>query len=111
LLNVKLDIPERWRVDACRRQGAGIEPELANGVGEADAGGVDARQQRGVERAGDGTAADERHAEADTFFFGEADDFDEEWQAPAAERFDQCNAHHHAEDAIEGAGPRHGVEV
>ena len=56
-------------------------------------------------------AADERHAEADAFFLGEADDLDGERQPPAAEQVDERDAEDHAEDAVEGAGVRHGVEM
>ena len=84
--------------------------------GRRDAGGVESegadRRRRCAARrpssrvAHQRAAADERHAEAHAFLFGEADHFDGERQAPAAERLHQRDAQHDAENAVEGAGVR-----
>ena len=74
--------PTRRLGDASR-----IEAVVANRVGHR-AGRCASRRssESRVERAGQRAAADERHAEANAFLLGEADDLDRKGQAPAAQR-------------------------
>ena len=87
----------------------GIEAEVADGVGDADAVAVRAREGRGVQFADQRKAAEKRLGEAHALLFGEADDFDREGETfggrSRAAFFDQLLYHgyseDHAEDAVE----------
>ena len=77
----------------------------------ADAGGVAAAQQGGVERAGKCPAAQERRPEAHAFLVGKGGHFDGEGQAAAAQGVHQGDGEDHAQDAVERAGIGHGIDM
>ena len=70
------------------------------------------RASRSSSRVADqGAAADERNAEADTFLFGKRRSLRWPNSGAVREALDQRDPEHHAEDAIERARMRHGIEV
>ena len=64
-----------------------------------------------IEPANERAAADERHAEANAFFFGKADDFDCERETSPLERFQQGDRKNDSENAVIRAGVRNGIEM
>ncbi len=113
-----LDVQFRVRMDLChgmRRIGdpGRIESERSQRSTHRDAGGICLVEQCGVERAGDGSAAQQRGTEAHALFVGETDHLDREGQ-PRRRRL-QCvhafDRRDDAEHAVVLPGVADGVEV
>jgi len=114
---VELEVAEGRVVQEGGGEGGGIEAEVADGVGDADAVAVGAGEGGGVEFADGREAAEEGFGEAHAFFFREADDLEVVGHSlPCCARLlghllREGDAHDDAEYTVEGAGIGDGVEV
>ena len=102
LFDVELEAGGGVRAELRGGELRGVETESADGFENL---------RRGFESSGERAAADERFAEADTFFFGEADDFDGQGCGIKSDCFNKSYTKDYSEDAVEGAGIGDCVEV
>ena len=114
LLDVHLEIAGEILAAAReRRDRAGVEAGLRNGVGERNAVFVAPLQQRAIERARDRGAADIGCGKAEAFFLRERDQFDRDGEPPAdpIEVLDHHEPGQDAQPPIVFAGIDHRVVV
>src|SRR5579871_1989107 len=104
LFDMKFEVSGKGRLQPRERQFSPVQAELANRTGHQRDGAI-------IQIARHSAASEKWNAEANAFLFGESDQFDGERRLARAERFDQCHAHHYAENAVECSGMNHGIEV
>jgi hypothetical protein len=111
LLDVKLQVAERIALQCGLRDLREIQSEVFDRFAHGNAVSILAGQKFRVELSHQRAAADERRAEAHTFLFGEADDFDSERKLAIAQRLEQRDSEHYTDNPIIGPGVGHGIEV
>jgi len=111
LLDVKFQVGKRVVAERCARNILGIQSEVFDGGANGNSIRVLAIQEIFVEPADKRAAADKWCAEADSFLFGKADDFDGEGKAPTIERFEESDGDNNSENAVIGSGVGNRVEM
>jgi hypothetical protein len=111
LLDVKFQVGESVVAQDGAWKIPGIQSEVFDGGTNGDSIGILAIEEFFLECANKRTAADERRAKADAFFFGKTGDFDRERKMAALQGFDQSSGDDHSENAIVGSRIRDGIEV
>ena len=111
LLDVDLEEAQRVVADGRFADLCGIEPEGADCGFQRHALCIFEFEQGSIEASGNRAAADERHAKAHALFFAEGNDFDGQRQLEFLRDLCTFERQRDAEDAVEGAGIGHGVNV
>src|ERR1700680_1858522 len=89
----------------------GIQSKLFYGAPNGNSSGIFTLQKLSIEPSRQGPAADKRHAKANSFLLGEANDLNSERKPASLESFQQCHRKHHAENSIVGSGIGNRVEM
>ena len=111
LLNVELEETHGVVGDLGVGNANWVEAEVADGLGEGDAGCIGELQHRGVESSGYGAAAEEWAVEAHALFFAEGDDLDGVGTGQALGEGDEFQGEDDTQDPVKGTSVRDGIDV
>src|SRR5436190_4422633 len=111
LLDMKFNVTERARLIFRFLETARVQTKIANRLSHGDAAVILPLKETSIQSACDCPAAEERHTEANAFFFRERHDLDSEGGPLTIKRLDQADSEHDTQHTIEGAGSGNRIEM